>query len=140
MSTELIKGHAVPLLQVYDLPMSLAFYRDVLGFELVQGDDSWWAMLRLGEAYLMLNTAYEDNERPPAADPKRVRGHNDLSLYFSTTDPDALYAHVRARGCDAAPPVNTTYGMRQVNLKDPDGFELCFTRPIQSVITCSARL
>jgi catechol 2,3-dioxygenase-like lactoylglutathione lyase family enzyme len=37
-----------PLLEVFDLPVSMAFYRDVLGFELVSGDDSWWCMLKLG--------------------------------------------------------------------------------------------
>lgn len=40
-----------PLLQVFDMPRSLAFYRDVLGFEVVsdsgKGDDSSWVWLRL---------------------------------------------------------------------------------------------
>jgi len=49
---------AVPLLQVFDMQTSLAFYRDVLGFEIVQQtDDDWWAMIRLGSTALMLNTA-----------------------------------------------------------------------------------
>jgi glyoxylase I family protein len=86
-----------PLLEVFDLPASIAFYRDVLGFELVSGDDSWWCMLRLGEATLMLNTAYENDERPPAPEPARVRGHDDTSLYFSSPDPDQVYALLREK-------------------------------------------
>jgi hypothetical protein len=31
---------AIPLFQVYDLPASIAFYRSVLGFDLVAGDES----------------------------------------------------------------------------------------------------
>src|SRR5947209_19614504 len=84
-----------PLLEVFDLPASIAFYRDVLGFELVSGDESWWCMLKLGGATVMLNTAYERDERPTAPDALRVRGHADTSLYFSSPDPDAVYAHLR---------------------------------------------
>jgi uncharacterized glyoxalase superfamily protein PhnB len=122
---------AVPLLQVFDMQTSLKFYRDVLGFAIVQQTDhDWWAMIRLGEATLMLNTAYEDDKRPPSPDPARVRCHNDVSLYFEFRDLDALYSHLRARGCDITPPSNTSYGLKQLNVKDPDGYELCFTAPV----------
>jgi hypothetical protein len=30
----------------------------------------------------MLNTAYEDDEPPPAPDPARVAGHADAGLFF----------------------------------------------------------
>jgi glyoxylase I family protein len=55
----------VPLLWVYDMPASVRFYRDILGFEIVRttpplGEDYFhWAMLRLGDAQLMLNTIFE---------------------------------------------------------------------------------
>jgi uncharacterized glyoxalase superfamily protein PhnB len=120
----------VPLLQVFDMQTSLTFYCDVLGFEIVQRTDhDWWAMIRLGDATLMLNTAYQDDERPVSPDPGRVRGHNDVSLYFEFGDLDALHAHLRARGCDVTPPGTTSYGLRQLNARDPDGYELCFTAP-----------
>ena len=51
------------LIQVFDMPRSVAFYRDVLGFVVVKqsqpGDDFDWCLLRLDNAELMLNTAYE---------------------------------------------------------------------------------
>ena len=119
---------AVPLLQVYDMQTSLRFYRDVIGFDVVdQTDHDWWAMLKLGDATLMLNTAYEDGERPAAADPQRVRGHNDVSLYFECRDLASLHAHLRAAGLDVRAPAKTSYGLMQMNVKDPDGYELCFT-------------
>jgi glyoxalase/bleomycin resistance protein/dioxygenase superfamily protein len=41
-----------PLIQVFDMPTSVAFYRDVLGFELVMssrpGEQSDWALLQSG--------------------------------------------------------------------------------------------
>lgn len=118
----------VPLLEVFDLPESVAFYRDMLGFELIAGDDSWWAMLRLGGATLMLNTAYDDDERPLRRDAARVRGHTDTSLYF-TSDPDEVYAHLKEKGVDVKEPSVTSYGMKQVSTTDPDGFQLFFICP-----------
>ena len=63
-------GAFATLLQVFDMPRSIAFYRDVLGFQVtgdVPPDDQCdWVMLTLNESELMLNTAYESHERPPA--------------------------------------------------------------------------
>ena len=121
---------SVPLLQVFDLPASLKFYCDVLEFQVVQRtDNDWWAMLKHGDATLMLNTAYEDGQRPASPDPARVRGHRDVSLYFEYADLDALYSHLRAHGCQVTPPAVTSYGLRQMDISDPDGYELCFTAP-----------
>ena len=125
-------GPAVPLLQVFDMQTSLTFYCDVIGFEVVdKTDHDWWAMIRLGDATLMLTTAYEDGERPASADPNRVRGHNDVSLYFEFPDLDRLHVHLRSKGCAATPPAKTSYGLRQMNVRDPDGYELCFTAPLE---------
>ena len=45
-----------PLIQVFDMPRSLAFYRDLLGFDIVQqappGDSCDWVWLRSGSAEL----------------------------------------------------------------------------------------
>ena len=53
------------------MPASLRFYRDVLGFEVIQssqpGDQADWISLRLERAELMLNTAYEAHDRPAHA-------------------------------------------------------------------------
>lgn len=124
-----IEGFA-PLLEVFDMPRSLRFYRDVLGFQLIAqsgpGDDFGWGHLRLGDVELMLNTAYDDNDqRPPEPDPARVRTHGDTGLYFGCRDLDAAYAHLRACGVQAEPPKVAPYGMKQVWLKDPDGYTVC---------------
>jgi catechol 2,3-dioxygenase-like lactoylglutathione lyase family enzyme len=121
-----------PLLEVFDLPASIAFYRDVLGFELISGDDTWWCMLKSGEVRLMLNTAYEKDQRPAVPDGARVRGHGDAELYFDTPDADEVYAQIRSKGWPATEPKDMHYGFRQVNTKDPDGFLLCFISPVES--------
>jgi catechol 2,3-dioxygenase-like lactoylglutathione lyase family enzyme len=120
-----------PLIEVFDMPTSLAFYRDVLGFELVasappgSGDDFDWGLLRLGETELMLNTAYEKPDRPARPDGGRVRAHADTALFFACPDLDAAYDHLRGRDVPVEPPTTTSYGMRQLHMRDPDGYAIC---------------
>jgi glyoxylase I family protein len=126
-------GGLCPLLQVFDMPTSIAFYRDLLGFEVLSaapdGDQCDWVLLRLHESELMLNTAYEADERPPAPDPARIAAHGDTALFFDCDDVDAACAYLRQRGIHVKDPVVQSYGMKQLYLKDPDGYEICFQRP-----------
>jgi|SRR5579862_1879636 len=119
-----------PLLQVYDMPTSITFYRDVLGFEIVStsrpGIDVGWAWLRSGSAEVMLNTAYDEGTRPPAPDPARLAAHADTILYIGCPDVDAAYTCLRSRGINLDPPVVASYGMKQLYVTDPDGFGVCF--------------
>jgi catechol 2,3-dioxygenase-like lactoylglutathione lyase family enzyme len=118
------------LLQVFDMPTSLAFYRDVLGFGIVERsqpvDNCGWAWLRRDDTDLMLNTAYEDDARPTAPDVTRVASHDDTTLFFGCRDVDAAYDYLHAHGLDVAEPKVTWYGMKQLYVKDPDGYNLCF--------------
>src|SRR5580692_5217695 len=70
-----IKG-LTPYIEVFDMPLSLKFYRDVLGFSIImssgKGDDVNWVLLQLENAQLMLNTAYEKDDRPKEPDPTRI--------------------------------------------------------------------
>ncbi|MES2307011.1 MAG: VOC family protein [Gemmatimonadota bacterium] len=126
-------GGVAPLIQVFDMPISVAFYRDVLGFTIVgqsaPGDDFDWGLFQLDGAVLMLNTAYERDERPAAPDPARIAAHQDTGLYFGTPDVDAVYEHLRGHGVKLAPPIIAPYGMKQLYLRDPDGYVLCFQAP-----------
>jgi len=126
-----IRG-VTPLLWVYDMPTSIRFYRDRLGFEAastsaVLGEDRFdWAMLQAGQSRFMLNTIFEtDEERPVRPDPSNA-SQRDVWLYFDCPDAQAAYAALRAKGMEAEEPVLTYYGMNQVFLVDPDGYRLCF--------------
>jgi catechol 2,3-dioxygenase-like lactoylglutathione lyase family enzyme len=120
------------LVLVFDMPTSLKFYRDVLGFEVVAtndddaGDFVDWCHLRLGKTDLMLNGMYEAGDRPPVPDKARAAVHSDVCLYFGCPDVDAAYRHLRAKGLDVKEPRVAPYGMKQLYLLDPDGYNLCF--------------
>lgn len=125
-----------PLISVFDMPTSLAFYRDLLGFEVLhtsgQGDNSGWVMLRAGNATLMLNTAYDDDERPARPDLQHNAVHQDTCLYFGTPDPDAVYEYLLSKDINLKPPEIAYYGMKQLYVCDPDGYNICFQCPVES--------
>ena len=124
-----VRGLA-PLVEVFDMPTSLAFYRDKLGFRVTgdsgQGDESGWVMLELGDSTIMLNTAYDDGLRPDAPDPQRNAAHGDTCIYFGCPDVDGAYEHLKQNGLDPETPSVAPYGMKQLYLRDPDGYGLCF--------------
>jgi glyoxylase I family protein len=123
----------VPLLQVFDMPKALAFYRDVIGFTVERssspGDDADWVLLSLAGFELMLNTAYESHARPPAPDSARQAAHGDTALYFGTPDVAGVFEQLRARGAVLEPPSRTGYGFLAISLMDPDGYSLVFHWP-----------
>jgi catechol 2,3-dioxygenase-like lactoylglutathione lyase family enzyme len=136
-----------PLLQVFHMPTSLRFYRDTLGFtvtghsEPMSGDpdDIGWCMMDLCGSCLMLNTAYDPEETPAAPDPARWSGHQDTGLFIGAPDVDAVYRYLLEKGLALDPPKVAWYGMKQLCLKDPDGFGICFQWQATEEETAAAR-
>lgn len=122
-----------PLLQVFDMPTAIHFYRDILGFTVWDssqpGYNCNWCGLRMHGAEIMLNTAYEADQRPPAPDLARVAAHEDTCLFFGCKDLDTAYQHLRSHGVELREPKVAPYGMRQLWFNDPDGYGLCFQWP-----------
>lgn len=126
-----LRGMA-PLLVVEDLQASLAFYRDVLDFEVIStsGDDypPGWALLARGGTELMLNGAHGPGALAPR-DPARAAAHGDTALYFGCADLDGAWQHLRGHGIELAEPMLTDYGFRSLALTDPDGYTLVLHWP-----------
>ena len=119
-----------PLIQVFTMPRALQFYRGILGFEVLadsgDGDDSSWVWLRINGCDLMLNDQYEPGRLPDAPPAERVIWHGDTCLYFSCEDVDGTFEFLRSRGIELDPPKIAPYGMKQLYLSDPDGYNICF--------------
>lgn len=128
--------HLTPLIQVFDMPRSLRFYRDLLGFKVMadsgDGDSSSWVWIQLDGVNLMLNDQYEPGSVPDAPPAERVRWHDDTCLYFGCADVDSAYAYLVSKGLDLDPPKVAPYGMKQLLLRDPDGYQICFQWPVNS--------
>lgn len=128
-----------PYFEVFDMTASVAFYRDVLGFNVVfaspevetaEGRFSHFVRVGLGSIDLMLNTAYDSNERPLERSEARWAGCRHTHLYIDCDDVPALYAVMVARGLQAEPPAPTLYGYLAFHARDPDGFRLVFHQPL----------
>jgi len=118
----------VPLLFVQDILRSAAFYQERLGFELTQkwepeGKLGWCRLVRDGAALMLQQACDEDG---PAAG--RGRG---VCFYFNCDDVQALFAEFTERGLALQPPTDAFYGMSQIFVSDPDGYELCFQSAIE---------
>jgi hypothetical protein len=86
-------------------------------------------MLKRYESELMLNTAYEADARPPAPEPTRISAHADTALFFDCEDVEVTYDYLQQCGVAVNTPILTDYGMKQLYLKDPDGYEICLQHP-----------
>jgi len=136
-----------PLLQVFDMPTSVRFYRDILGCEIVGnapllGEDEFgWCWLRHGESTeIMLNTIYDYGERPDHPDPARAAAHGDTCLYIACPDVDAAYGFLLDKGLNLREPRIANYGMKQLYVTDPDGFGICFQWRASSQRTAESQM
>lgn len=119
-----------PLLFVQDLQRSREFYRDRLGFSVVSeagsGEHVYWCRLERGGASLMLQQAVAEDG--PAAG--RGRG---VAFYFVCDDADAFYAELTGQGLELESPSVAEYGMRQLFVPEPDGYQICFESPTEDI-------
>jgi uncharacterized glyoxalase superfamily protein PhnB len=103
---------------VRDVARSVEHYRDVLGFRVAftYGEPIFYAGLTRDAVTIHLQAA---------ANTKRQPGQG--SVYVFVTGVDALYRELEERGAELLnEPQDYPYGMRDFNVADPDGNELCF--------------
>jgi catechol 2,3-dioxygenase-like lactoylglutathione lyase family enzyme len=121
-------GGIAPFFIVKNVPASLRFYRDRLGFEITfQGpaDDIFFGIVQRGAAMIMFKAVGVD----ALPNPKREPGAR-WDAYLDVPDPDALAAEFSSRGVEFSEPVkDTDDGLRGFELEDPDGYVLFFGRP-----------
>jgi catechol 2,3-dioxygenase-like lactoylglutathione lyase family enzyme len=121
-------GAASPFFIVRDVPAALAFYRDLLGFEITfQGpaDDIFFGIVERGGAMIM----FKDVGIAPLPNYKREPGAR-WDAYVYVPDPDALAAEFTSRNVEFSEPLKDTHDdLRGFELKDRDGYVLFFGRP-----------
>lgn len=119
----------VPLLVSGNIDASVRFYRDRLGFTLAktwepEGELEWCRLERDGAAVMLQRACDEDG-------PADGRGLG-VRFYFICDDVRAEYERLRTYDLDVMPPTVAFYGMNQLFVTDPDGYELCFETPVGS--------
>ncbi|HEX4196067.1 MAG TPA: glyoxalase superfamily protein [Caulobacteraceae bacterium] len=116
------------LLNVADIETSLGFWRDLIGFEVVDRFDHEgapvFASVRSGDVQLMLNARGGD----PAPRLARPR-YTEAVIYLGVESVHDLVRELRGKGCEAPDPEPQDYGVDEITLRDPDGYEIAFTSP-----------
>jgi uncharacterized glyoxalase superfamily protein PhnB len=118
-----------PSLTVRDLQTSLAWYRDVMGFEvdreMVRDGVLRAVAMRAGDVRLLLN------QDDGAKGPNRVKG-TGMSMSLTTRQSvDAVAAHIKAHGGTlVTEPADMPWGQRVFRVVDPDGYAFAVSAPI----------
>ena len=116
--------HALtPMLRTWDMPASIAFYVDVLGFVCTNAsDEPAWASLQRDGIELMLSgpNTHEGDTAPAFTG----------SLYFRIDDAASLWAQVKDAARVCYPLEDFDYGMREFALYDNNDYLLQFGQPL----------
>ena len=108
-----------PMLRTWDLPGTLAFYTQVLGFRCDAHEESWgWGQVSRDGVTLMFSGP---NEHEGDLQPEFTG-----SLYIEIDDPDALFGLIADRARVCYPVESFEYGMREFAIYDNNGYLLQF--------------
>ena len=115
-----------------DVPATLAFYRDQLGFEITfQGpepSDIFFGIVQRGGAMIMFKSIGVEPIPNYTRDIKK--GNAPWDAYIHTPDPDALASEFASRNVPFFRPIhNNSDNLRGFEIQDPNGYILYFGRP-----------
>jgi catechol 2,3-dioxygenase-like lactoylglutathione lyase family enzyme len=109
---------AATVFVVSDIPKSVEYYRDALGFTVTfqYGNPTFYACLCRDEVALHLLSARET---------KRLPGNGGICVFVR--DVNGIHAELATRGANVIkPPQDYDYGMRDFDAVDLDGNQLTF--------------
>lgn len=108
------------IFQVRDLQEALAYYTNVLGFEIgwTWGEPPTYACVCRGRAAINFGAPKEGQTISPS------------SIYIALTQIDAYYESIRAQGANVTVPIgDRPYGMRDFTVTDPSGNQISYGQP-----------
>jgi len=129
---EINVGGASPLFIVRDVPRTLSYYRDELGFEVTfQGpepNDIFFGIVQRGSAMFM----FKDIDVDPVPNYTRDIGHGIASWdsYVYVADPDSLFEEFQSRKDEFKMLLcNDSDNLRGFEVRDVNGYIIYFGRP-----------
>jgi catechol 2,3-dioxygenase-like lactoylglutathione lyase family enzyme len=123
---EAVESISAVTLRTANMAEAVAFY-EALGFHLLYGgEDARFTSFRVGDGYLNLELDTGGPSRRP------VWGR----VVFWVEDVDAMYRRALAAALDPeTPPADASWGERYFHIRDRDGHELSFARPLGRAVT-----
>jgi uncharacterized glyoxalase superfamily protein PhnB len=112
----------VPVLWVANIEQTIAFYRDVLGFECANQTEGWACLVKNDvEVMISLPNKHESFDK---------LGFTG-SLYFQIDDVEDLWKQLKDRSSIVYPIEDFSYGMREFAIRDNSGYILQFGQPLE---------
>ena len=131
MTTRSTLEEIAPFFIVENLAASVDFYNQKLGFEtdiLVPEEDPFFGIVSRDDVRILLKHITDDIH--PVPNHTRHEWAR-WDAFILTSDPDALFAEFQSRGLAFHEPLaDTDDGLRAFELKDHDGYILCFGKPL----------
>ena len=131
MAMDSILKEIAPFFIVKNLAESIDFYNQKLGFKtdlVVPEDDPFFGIVCRDNVRILLKEIAPDI-LPVPNHTRHEWARWDAFIWVS--DPDALFAEYQSRGLAFHEPLtDTDDGLRAFELKDYDGYVLCFGRPL----------
>lgn len=118
--------HPRYVIAVHDLERSARFYRDVLGFEVIEIGDPGWRFFVRDQCFIMAG------ECPDALPPQDLGDHSYFA-YLEVDEIDALYEEVAAKGASVIKELrNEPWGMREFGIRTVDGHRIMLGSPVRA--------
>jgi len=117
-------SHAATVLAVANVGESLDYYENKLGFKcnFKWNDPADYAVLKRGEISIHLTKS----------DSAEYISKNRTSIYIFVHDIDAVYREFSEKKISINTPIgNREYGMREFDVRDPDGYIMGFGKEIE---------
>ncbi len=120
----------IPELGVASIERSVAFYREVLGFQFSTRHEeeggvgegqrgAGWACIKSGSVRMYLH------QSRAAADPAGAAQRACVKLWFRPVNLEELHHRLLAKGFPVTELTCTSHGTRECSLPDPDGYTVC---------------
>lgn len=115
-----------PFITVRDLRGALAFFVDIIGFEVTWRSGDSYAYVEREGVGIRLRESHDPGDLVP--------GTRRFAYYIDVHDVDALHAELKPRldtlpAADVLGPIDQDYGQRELMVLAPDGNLLVFGQP-----------
>jgi uncharacterized glyoxalase superfamily protein PhnB len=114
------------VIAVQNLQAAALYYRDVLGFSIIEIGDDGWRLFERDECQIMAGNC-------PDSTPAHELGDHSYFAYIVVDNTDQYFADISGRGAEIIKPLKSEpWGMREFGVRTNDGHRIMFGQEIEN--------